>query len=110
MAIISHTMNFRYHEIISPRDISAFSQTQAFISDKDIQQYFEAVSQEIFQNPLAGLINDFKENIILQQQSFGIMQAELWGQDIFCEKNISLILSILEKNNNDFRFYMGISI
>ena len=110
-AIISHTFNLKYKEIICKKDIEAYSllYKDLNIDNTFISKYFFDVSKEVYKNPFESLKNDYKI-IPLKDKNISICQMELWNQNNFIKDNIEHIISIINTWKSDYRFYMWIDI
>lgn len=110
-AIISHTFNLRYKEIITKKDLEAYN---LLLKDLNINneftgKYFSDVSKEVYENPFKSLENDHKI-IPLGNKNISICQMELWNQDKFIKDNLKNITSIINIWRSDYKLYMWIDI
>ena len=112
MATVSHTMNFKYTDITTKRDLSAFEKVNfdSAINQEMISKYFTDVSQNVIENPEDSIINDFKPNMEFSDITLWIAQIEIWEQEKFIEDNLNFITNLLKENTSEYKFYMWASI
>lgn len=111
-AILSHTMDFKYEDIITNRDILAYENLKKDLPELDeefIKKYFIEVSESAIKDLIETLKNDFKI-VNLNWDNFSISQLEIWNQKDFIKSNKQLILDLINLNNSNHSFYLWISI
>lgn len=111
-AILSHTMDFKYEDIITNRDIIAYENLKKNLeelNDYFVKKYFTEVSESAIKNPLETLNNDYKV-VNLNWKTFSISQLEIWNQREFIKDNENIILEIINLEKSDYSFYIWSSI
>lgn len=111
-AILSHTMDFKYSEIVKKRDLLAYENLKKDLPELDdnfIKKYFEDVSESAIKNPIETLKNDHKI-VNLNWKLFSISQLEIWDQKKFIKDNENIILGLTNLEKSDYSFYIWSSI
>jgi inorganic pyrophosphatase/exopolyphosphatase len=93
---ISNTLNLNA-QITDKRDRQALKELEPYakLSENWVVNYYKELSESVLKYPEQAMRNDTKI-ITAEDEKYAIIQTELWENETFIQKNISLIKQILQ--------------